>query len=256
MGGVSLIEINRNGVIVKSYENAPEGVDCFVTTKKTGGYSEGCFSSMNMAVYTDDDPKRVIKNTELLKSSYGLKSLATLLQVHGNLVHEVNSDNFADVLFREGDGLFTTEPDMALGILTADCYNLFLAGNKGVAALHCGHKSVSADIMSEGVRMFEKHGDFPIFAGIGPGISGENYEVGKELADKFSAICEKAVTETDGRYHLSLRTVIEENLKSKGINNIEHLNACSFADNSLYSYRRDNGRTGRMIGVIVRRDRV
>jgi len=250
-----LIEINRNGVIVKSYENTPNGVDCFVTTK-AGGYSEGCFSSMNMAVYTDDDPKKVIKNTELLKSSYGLNNLATLLQVHGNIVHEVTSENYADVLFREGDGLFTTESNMALGILTADCYNLFLVGEKGIAALHCGHKSVSADIMSEGVRMFEKHGDFPIYAGIGPGISVANYEVSDELAIQFAGICEKGVTKVGERYHLSLRTVIEENLKAKGITNIEHLDACSFDDDSLYSYRRDSGKTGRMIGVIVRKSSV
>jgi len=250
-----VIELCNKGVIVRSYENTPDGVDCFITTRH-GGYSRNQFRSMNMAVYNDDDPKCVIKNTELLKSAYGLKNLATLFQVHGNVVHEVNSDNLPDVLFSEGDGLFTTEPDMALGVLTADCYNLFLAGEKGIAALHCGHKSVSSDIMTEGVRMFEKHGDFPIFAGIGPGISADNYEVGAELADKFYEICEKAVIKREGRFHLSLRTVIEENLKSKGIKVIEHINSCSFADENLYSYRRDSGKTGRMIGVIVRRSGV
>lgn len=249
------MEKSLGGVTVRCYDEAPAGVDVFVTTR-AGGFSSGCFGSMNMAVYTEDDPKAVIKNTELLKSAYGLKKLAALFQVHGNTVHEVTSENYPKVLFSEGDGLFTIEKDIALGVLTADCYNLFLAGEKGIAALHCGHKSVSADIMSEGVRMFEKHGDFPVYAGIGPGISAENYEIGPELADKFAKICPDAVTVKDGRHHLCIRTVIEQNLRAKGIRNIEHMRACSYGDESLYSYRRDNGRTGRMIGVIVRRESV
>lgn len=246
------MEIIRRGVMVRGYEKTPFGVDCFVTTRQ-GGYSEDCFSSMNMAVYSEDDPKSVVKNIELLKYVFSLKSLTTLFQVHGNEVHEVTLNNHPDVLFSKGDGLFTLAEDLPLGVLTADCYNVFLAGKKGIAALHCGHKSVSADIMSKGVELFEKHNDFPIFAGIGPGISAENYEVGADLAEKFHNICSKAVHFRDGRFNLCLRTVIEENLKSKGIETIEHMEDCTFADENLFSYRRDKGKTGRMAGIIVRR---
>jgi len=242
----------RSGLIVNEYENTPKGVDCFVTTRH-GGYSKGDFSSMNMAIYTDTDAKDAIKNNELLKTTFGLNNLTTLFQIHGNEVYEVTAKNHTDVLFSEGDGLFTLEKEMALGVLTADCYNVFLAGEKGIAALHCGHKSVSSDIMSVAVKMFEKYDDFPTFAGIGPGISAENYEVGKELADRFAAICPEAVLETDGSYKLCIRTVIEQNLLSKGIKNIEHMRDCTFANDDYYSYRRDNGKTGRMLGVIVRR---
>lgn len=241
------------GIKVRTYEKAPEGVECFVSTRQ-GGFSTGCYESMNMAVYTDDSPMAVVKNTELLKHAFGLNNLTCLLQVHGNRVHVVTAENRPSVLFSEGDGLFTTETGAALGVLTADCYNVFLAGRKGVAVLHCGHKSVSSDIMTEGVRMFEKYNDFPVFAGIGPGISAENYEVGPELAEKFAKICEKSVSEKNGHYHLCLRTAIAENLTGHGIKNIEHMNACTFADREFYSYRRDKGLTGRMMGVIVRRD--
>jgi YfiH family protein len=248
-----VIEKNYRGVKTRFYEKTPADVDCFVTTKH-GGYSEGCYSSMNLGVYTEDDPKSVIKNSELLKSAYCLKSLTALYQVHGSKVHHVSCENRTDVLFSEGDGLFTMERELAVGILTADCYNLFLAGDNGVAALHCGHKSVSADIMTEGIRMFERFGDYPVFAGIGPGISADNYEIGAELADKFAKICDQAVTEEGGRYRLCLRTVIEDCLISKGITNIEHMHACTFADENLFSHRRDKGVTGRMMGVIVRRE--
>ena len=246
------MNISKANIPVIRYENAPSGIDCFVTTRH-GGYSMDEFSSMNMAIYTDENALFAVKNTELLKGAFGLNNLTTLLQVHGNVVHEVTADNYTDVMYREGDGLFTLEKDVAIGILTADCYNLFLAGEKGIAALHCGHKSVSADIMTEAVKMFEKYDDFPVYAGIGPGISADNYEVGEELAEKFAAICPKAVIKSDASYRLCIRTVIEENLRSKGITNIEHIRDCTFANGDLYSYRRDKGKTGRMLGVIVRR---
>lgn len=247
--------ISKANIPVRAYENTPSGIDCFVTTRH-GGYSKGDFSSMNMAIYTDESASEAIKNTELLKSVFCLNNLTTLFQVHGNVVHEVTSDNYTDVMYREGDGLFTLEKDVALGVLTADCYNLFLAGKRGIAALHCGHKSVSSDIMTEAVKLFEKYDDYPVYAGIGPGISAENYEVGQELAEKFTAICSKAVTNNNGSYKLSIRTVIEENLKAKGITNIEHITDCTYASDDMYSYRRDNGKTGRMLGVIVRRESV
>lgn len=247
------MEETRAGVPVRFYENTPSGVDCFVTTRG-GGFSEGCYSSMNMGFFTDDDRIRVFKNTELLKSAYGLNRLAVLSQVHGNIVREVTDENYAEVLFSEGDGLFTMQKGLAVAVQTADCFNVFLAGKKGIAALHCGRESVYKDIMGECVKLFEKHGDFPVFAGIGPGISAENYEVNRELADKFAKICTEAVQADGGRYRLCLRTAIERNLRARGIENIEHMSACTFDDPDLYSHRRDKGLTGRMAGVIVRRE--
>jgi len=246
------MQLSRNGVVVNKYETTPDDVDCFVTTRSSG-YSEGAYSSFNLSVNTAEDPKVALKNIELLKYAYGLNKTVSLYQVHGNKVFEVDNENIHEVMFAEGDGLFTLERDIALTIQTADCYNLFLAGEKGVAALHCGHKSVSSDIMSEAVKIFEKYGDFPIFAGIGPGISAENYEVGLDLADRFGKICEDAVAVVDSKFYLSLRRVIEANLISKGINNIEHIRNCTYDDKELYSHRRDKGVTGRMMGVIVRR---
>jgi YfiH family protein len=246
------MQLCKNGVAVIKYENTPKQVDCFVTTRNSG-YSMGDYSFLNLSVNTKEDHKVALKNIELLKYAYGIDTLVNLYQVHGNKVFEVDKDNIHHVMFAEGDGLFTLERNIALSVLTADCYNVFLAGEKGICALHCGHKSVSSDIMSEGVRIFEKYDDFPVFAGIGPGISAKNYEVGKELADKFSSICPESVTEKDGSYRLCLRTVIEENLKAKGIKNIEHIRNCTYDDADLYSHRRDKGVTGRMMGVIVRR---
>lgn len=239
-------------VQVYRYGNLPQNIDCFVTTRNNG-YSCGDYSSLNFGLNTQDDPRKIVKNIELLKNSFAIDKLVNLNQVHGNIVHEVTSENYMDVMFSDGDGLFTLEKGIGLGILTADCYNVFMAGNKAVCALHCGHKSVSSDIMSEAVKLFKKYNDFPVFAGIGPGISADNYQVGKELADKFRAICPQSVTLKETGLYLNIRKVIEENLRNAGIEHIEHICNCTYADDNLYSHRRDKGVTGRMMGVIVRR---
>ncbi len=244
-----------DNIIINSYKTVPEGVECFVTTRH-GGYSRGEYGSFNLAVSTAEDHRVAMKNIELLKNEFHLPKLVNLNQVHGNMVYEVTSENYTDVMYREGDGLFTLETDLALGILTADCYNVFLAGKKGIAALHCGHKSVSSDIMGEAIKIFKKYDDFPVFAGIGPGISCANYEIGPDLADTFGKICHDSIVVKDGKLFLSLRTVIEQNLTKAGIRHIEHMRNCTFDDENLYSHRRDKGVTGRMMGVIIRRNNV
>lgn len=243
---------NAGKLSVISYDDTPESVECFVTTKHSG-YSSGDYSSLNLGLNTQDDPRNAVKNIELLKNTFSLNKLVNLNQVHGNKVYEVTSENYNDVMFLEGDGLFTLERGIALGVMTADCYNVFMAGEKAVCALHCGHKSVSSNIMGEAVKLFQKYDDFPIFAGIGPGISVDNYQVGKELADTFRAICPKSVSINESGLYLNIRMVIEENLLSAGIKNISHIRNCTFADDNFYSHRRDKGVTGRMMGVIVRR---
>lgn len=244
--------IKEGRVTVYSYEDMPQNVDCFVTTRHTG-YSAGNYASLNFGLNTQDDSRTAVKNIELLKNTFNIRRLANLNQVHGNIVHEVTSENFNDLLFSDGDGLFTLEKGIGLGIMTADCYNVFLAGEKAVCALHCGHRSVSSNIMGEAIKIFRKHGDFPVFAGIGPGISADNYQVGKELADQFREICPRSVTMAATGLYLNIRAVIEDNLTMAGIKNIEHIRNCTFADENLYSHRRDKGVTGRMMGVIVRR---
>jgi hypothetical protein len=110
--------------------------------------------------------------------------------------------------------------------------------------------------MGEAIKIFKKYDDFPVFAGIGPGISCANYEIGPDLADTFGKICHDSIVVKDGKLFLSLRTVIEQNLTKAGIRHIEHMRNCTFDDENLYSHRRDKGVTGRMMGVIIRRSNV
>jgi hypothetical protein len=93
------------------------------------------------------------------------------------------------------------------------------------------------------------------FAYIGTGISSAAYEVGLDVAREFpSDSCLPSPFSTDeGRYMLDLGMVNCRQLIDSGIpaQNIERSQFCSFGDSSMFfSYRRDNGITGRMVSII------
>lgn len=247
--------IAKKGILCIKPEGLSDEISSFVT-KKYSGYSKGVYSSLNMALHVGDNCLNVLKNIELFKASFGIDTLVTLLQVHGSKVIEVNKYNIVDCLHAEADGLFTLDRGIALGILTADCFNLQLIGNKGIANLHCGWKSVADDIIEKALNIFRKHDDYPVQAVLGPGICGDCYEVGHEVAEALEKISPGGTFTTiiNDKIHLSIRGAIEKYLVHSDINDIIHIDACSSCDPNLFSYRRDKGETGRMLSVVMRKN--
>lgn len=225
-----------------------------ITSTREGGYSCGEYSSFNAALHVGDDCYNVLKNLEKLKSIWGINKLCTLTQVHGAVVHVVTHDNLSEIMFKDGDGLFTSECGLALGILTADCWNVHLIGEKCISSLHCGWKSTAAGIVNVALELFKQHGDKVIRAVVGPGISGANYEVGTDLADKFCGLgFPDALIDEGGKTCLSLESVLRQSLNNAGVENINSVSDCTYGSDLFYSYRRDNGKTGRMISVLMRK---
>ncbi|MEF3254596.1 MAG: laccase domain-containing protein, partial [Deferribacterales bacterium] len=80
------------------------------------------------------------------------------------------------------------------------------------------------------------------------------YEVGGELIESFSKISSTGFYYIkDGRYYLNLREIIKNKFIKYGINSFEDLFYCSFCKSYLYSFRRDNGITGRMLSILGKR---
>ncbi|WP_164885295.1 polyphenol oxidase family protein [Geovibrio thiophilus] len=225
-----------------------------ITSTNRGGYSEGIYTSFNAALHVGDDCFKVLKNLEKLKTAWGISRLVTLTQVHGNVIREVTAENIADVMFSDGDGLFTRERGIALGILTADCWNVHLIGRGCLASLHCGWKSAAAGIVENALSMFEEAGDRVTRAVVGPGISTANFEVGSEVADIFtSAGHGESVESICGRMCFSIGGSVERTLRNAGVPEITRVTDCTYSSDYLFSYRRDSGRTGRMISILMRK---
>lgn len=235
--------------------NAPRSLRCplfrlrhaFFT--RFGGVSEAPFDSLNFGG-REDLPEHVEENRRrgLLHLGADPSLAAWLRQVHGTKVCDARPG------IQEGDALCTTRPGLALAVATADCYPLlFEDAEAGVAgAAHAGWRGTLGRIGAATVEAMISRGARreKIQAAIGPGICGENYEVGEELIAAFRDAgfprdCSR------GR-HLDLAAANAFVLRESGLGEAQIWTAgrCS-TEPDFFSHRRDHGLTGRMWSVIV-----
>ncbi len=107
------------------------------------------------------------------------------------------------------------------------------------------------------VETFKELGTVPanLLTVIGPCISHDAYEVDEQVVGHIpDEWRDKTVTAREnGRYLLDLKQLNTEILLQQGVlrRNIDVTQYCTFRDESLFfSHRRDNGKTGRMLGYI------
>lgn len=219
---------------------------------RVGGVSEGAFASLNLGVYTDDDPDRVRENRRRLCADVGVDPETATMgwQYHSAEVRKADGRGIVTpgLEFERGDGLWTDEPDRAVVLLTADCLPVALArtnGTPAVAVLHVGWRGLLAGIVEAGVRAL---GGGPVAAAIGPGIGPCCYEVGDEVAAPFRERFGDGVVA--GR-RLDLPEAVERALRAEGCAVEERVGLCTSCEEGLFfSHRRDRGRTGRQ-GIVA-----
>jgi YfiH family protein len=219
----------------------------FFTRK--GGISPAPFASLNFGG-SDDTQENIAENRRRALLAVGMNpdNVARLNQVHGNVVCLAQPGN------QTGDALVTNEKGLTLAIGAADCYPLLFHDpeNKIIGAAHAGWKGTLSRIAKNTIEAMETLGADRknIRVAIGPGISGKNYEVSEEVIQKFM---QQDFPETihDGRM-LDLLEANKFVLRESGIaeENIWALGRCTTEDD-FFSYRRDNGVTGRMWAVIM-----
>ena len=219
---------------------------------REGGVSEGPYESLNLGILTDDDQTRVAENRGRLAAALGLDpaSVAMGWQVHGNELRdwhaapEQGGYAHAGAELPKVDGHTTSEPNLGLLVLAADCLPVALASHDRVAMLHCGWRGLAAGIVERALEEFPE----PPAAALGPSIEACCYEVGPEVLQAFDDVEGAAI----GR-HLSLRKVAAEKLRSAGVTQIESVELCtSCREDMFFSHRRDGGVTGRQAGIIWR----
>lgn len=159
-------------------------------------------------------------------------------QVHGTQVAVV--PNSFQILAGDGlpvvpnaDGLVTCQSQTVLAIYAADCGVIWLADRKtgAIGLLHSGKKGSAGNIFQVALDvMAQQFGSCAtdITAVLGPCIRKPDYEV-----DFAAQIGEQAVQAGVGTFH------------DCGLNTASDLHR-------FYSYRRELGKTGRMMALIVR----
>ncbi len=188
--------------------------------------------------------------------------VVTVDQVHGENIVTVDDLNVLDVRTVHADAMITAVPGIAVGIETADCVPVLLFDPKkpAVAAVHAGWKSTVKKIVQKAVhRMHEEFGSDPtrLIAAIGPAIGPECYEVDEhvmgKVRDAFSFWNEVSTPRGDDHWSLDLLKANKLELLQIGLaeQNVHALGLCTSCRRDLfYSYRAE-GRTGRILSVIM-----
>jgi hypothetical protein len=237
-------------VLIRPDWNAPPGVRVAVSTR-TGGFSAGPWTSLNLGDHVGDDPAVVAANRARLRQALALPGEpAWLRQVHGTGAVDAAACH-GDA--PEADAAFTTRPGVVCAVLTADCLPVVLATRDGsaVAVAHCGWRGLAAGILAATVsRLPGPPAD--LVAWLGPAIGPARFEVGPEVREAFRAAAAdpQAVHAAFGagagdRWYADLYALARCALRALGIGSVAGGGECTVSDPvRFFSYRRD-GQTGR-----------
>jgi YfiH family protein len=233
------------------FEKYPEIVFGF-STKVSSNYKAPYYFNLSYSV--GDDRDIVDKNRKDFFESLGLtvENVGYQRQIHSDIVQviECGGDNGAS------DALITDKKNLGLAIAVADCTPIFIYDkkNKVIAAVHSGWKGTEQKILFK--TLIKLRSDFNskaenLICYIGPSISQPNYEVGKEVAERFD---NEFLKPKNQKYLLDVSSINLKILLDFEIpkNQIQKSELCTFEFESLlHSYRRDGERSGRSLGVIA-----
>lgn len=211
----------------------------FFTRK--GGVSKGVYASLNAGVGSRDDASAVQENRARAAAALEveLRGLLTCYQVHSAAAV------YADGPFGErpeADAVVTDRPDLACGVLSADCAPVLLADAEArvVAAAHAGWKGALGGVVAETVRLMETRGARRdrIVAAVGPCIAQASYEVGDEFRDRFLAEAEGAgrffVPGGPGKHRFDLPGFVLSRLAEAGVERAEWIGRDTCAEETLF----------------------
>ena len=241
---------------------------------RRGGVSQPPFFSLNLSLDVGDDSASVGENRRLFLSDLGIgnKPLVKTKQVHEDQILVIDRETACAVGFPEAvrfapaDALITAVGGIILAVSVADCVPLLLFDRKEgvVATVHGGWRSTAARLGSKVVRkMGEIFGTRPedIVVGIGPAIGPCCYEVDEPVISAFSDLSprwqEWVQEEGRGHWHLDLIRANQTLLLEVGVpqGQIFSSGICTSCQQELFfSHRRDGGKTGRMMGLIMREE--
>ncbi len=236
-------------------------------TTRHEGVSRPPYNSLNLGSNTFDSPHNVQGNRSLLARTFGssAENFVMVSQVHGSdiLVIDQPNQDFAHFQRVECDGIITNQPGVMIAVGVADCLPILLLDpvKRVIAALHAGWKGTAANIAAKGVASMEKlfgseRGD--ILAALGPAIGPCCYEVDGPVRQGFAGSGveweECAALAGAERWKLDLVAANRRQLLAAGVGegNMESAGHCVCCSSDwFFSYRRDEGETGRQAGFIM-----
>lgn len=233
-------------------------------TLRYGGVSRGGFASLNFTTRQGDRAERVRENWRRFEAAAGLRrgGWALVSQVHGAEVVAVGEGREACHHRRdcpEADAVVAGVPGVALGVLTADCLPVLLAGPAGraVAVAHAGWRGTLLGVAPRALEKLPvegRKGFGEITAGLGPAVGRCCCQVGDEVYEAFRetwgrSFARQIFTRADpwrlDLQHANRIQLLEAGLRDENIASLPFCTVCR--PDLFFSHRRDGERTGRML---------
>ncbi len=224
-------------------------------TDRAGGVSGGSFSSLNLAVRTEDDDRAVQENLRRVMAAFTgdpAGPVVRMRQVHGNHVAVVDAPPGEGHGLPEADGLVTDTAGLTLMVLVADCVPVVLAdpGRRVIGVAHAGRVGVEAGVVPAAVDQVRALGGTHLTAWVGPHVCGACYEVPDDMRAQVGATVPAAWAETSwGTPALDLGAAVRWQLEQAGVRVVDAAR-CTREHADLYSHRRDGVGAGRMAGLV------
>ncbi|WP_237068705.1 peptidoglycan editing factor PgeF [Microbulbifer guangxiensis] len=238
---------------------APAAVRAAVTLR-SGGHSEGAYSSFNLGNHVGDDEIAVSANRRQLQQELQLPAEPQWLeQIHSDRVVEAHHDG----VVRTADASFTGSPGVVCAVLTADCLPVLLCDRQGtrVAAVHAGWRGLAGGVIRNAVEALDCAPE-DLLAWLGPAIGPNAFETGVDVLEAFfesaqsadhaekMAQCFRPHSKKPLHFLADIYGLGRAELESLGVSAIYGGDRCTVTDaESFFSYRRDKT-TGRMASLI------
>jgi polyphenol oxidase len=214
---------------------------------RCGGISQGLYSSLNCGLNSEDSPQDVRQNRAAVAADLGVSGdqLITLTQVHG--ANFRYADRNIVLPTDTGDGLVSSTPGVAIGVLTADCVPIILVDPiaRVVGVAHAGWKGAARGIVGSVLNGMRERGArvADIVTCVGPAIQQESYQVGDDflqavtLASNFEV--ESFIATRGSDKYFDLPGFVERQCSNYGLKIIDRFTDDTYSDeNQFFSYRR------------------
>jgi YfiH family protein len=237
---------------------------------RLGGTSKQPFNSLNLGLHVEDSNEDVIMNRQLFCEAIGLHSdrIVTAQQLHTDTVAVVTEElvgkgaqNYNEAV-EATDALITNVSDIPLMLFFADCVPVLIVDpvQKAVGVVHAGWKGTVSKIAQKTILAMQtnfKTAPQDCLVAIAPSIGPCCYIVDEFVINKLKKQFdnwEELVRPVGDKWYFDLWKANCVQLEQIGVksSNIVVSGVCTACNHELFfSYRKENGCTGRMGAAII-----
>ena len=216
---------------------------CFFGSE--GGVSTGKYASLNTNLSSQDARLNIERNFDRIAAYFDMKKkqMFTLRQSVSADVVWADKPSWLSVA---ADGMATDNPDILLGIKTADCAPVLMADYKHgiIGAAHAGWRGAYKGVVENVLRLMLKNGaqKQDIAVAIGPCMQQNSFEVREDMMSVFleqSPENMRYFKKDEQKYYFNLSGYLIDKIHKFGVENVTDSGIDTYtAKDEYFSFRR------------------